>query len=178
MPKNNVQISNIEVSPPKAVSITTIEGEATQQWMDIDITIKNLSSKNTYYVVSNITSVHYDSDTLTLFIDLTKDVVEQKIIYIEIFNMPTISVLPRKTAVIHTSVPLVIKQIRSFSDWEEGKTINVIDVSGFQRINCRISYDSIPFPAMPSEITEQMVRQLSKWGKTIKKTFSVSSSNR
>lgn len=164
----DLEIADVQISSPKIVK-PEIKYIEQQQWVDIAITVENHSNEKTYYAISSLRSLRYDTSKRTLYVGLCEPKPIPKIQEPHKFPPKLTPVLAGQSAVLKVSIPLVFKEISP----SDGLAMNIetFDISDLEHINCKISFSETKFGYANSDSAEQMIKKLRTCGKTIDKMF-------
>ena len=163
MNSSDITIEDVNLQVEK--SSRYIEGK-----VQIIITLKNNSKTLTYYVLKRPRNIDYDKGSHTLSIDLYEKELPQDI---KVSSMPfepeQVAILPDTTLQWQYLVPLWMKKITRPSGLRE--IVEVLDISGVQKVVCIVAYHTSPFRVKPSDKGEEVLMALSKWGETVSASF-------
>ncbi len=159
-------IEDVKISPPRLEEPDRERGER-QQWVDIAITVRNTSTKTTYYAISSLRQLRYDKASKVLELGLSEpDLLPGEL---RRFAPSQMAVEPNKTAVIQLSVPMIIHNLVPSEGL--GMKAEAIDISDVKQVKCEIACHKTPFYPKPGSSSQEMVKQLRAWGKIVEKKF-------
>ena len=163
MNSSDITIEDVNLQVEK--SSRYIEGK-----VQIIITLKNNSKTLTYYVLKRPRNIDYDKGSQTLSIGLYEKELPQDIkVSSRLFEPEQVPILPDTTHRWQYLIPLWIKKIMRPAGLRE--IIEVLDISGVQKVICTVAYHTSPFRVEPSDKREEVPVALSKWGETVSASF-------
>jgi hypothetical protein len=134
------------------------------------ITLKNNSKTLTYYVLKRPRNIDYEKGSHTLSIGLYEKELPQDLkVSSSPFEPEQIAILPDTTLQWQYLLPVWLKKITRPSGLRE--IVEVLDISGVQKVVCTVAYHTSPFRVKPSDKPEEVPGALSKWGATVSASF-------
>ena len=162
---NSSDISIEDIRLQKDKSGRYIEGK-----VQIIITLKNNSKTLTYYVPKRPRDIDYDQSSRSLSIGLYENELPQDTkVSSRPFEPEHIAILPDASLQWQYLIPVWIKKITRAPGLRE--VVNVLDISGVQKVNCTVAFHTSPFRVEPFDNREEGAVRGSKWGETASASF-------
>jgi predicted thioesterase len=160
----DIEIEDVQFSPPWLDEPDMERGER-RAWTDVAISVRNHSSKITHYVMADLRNLRYDESSATLKLIFAELPPNENIVATSVVLPHFMPVLPGTTAVIRDSIPIQMKGI----DFTAGPlpSVQVIDISGMQRVEVTLTHDTTPFRPVHTDRRVEIQRQLHCWGKRV-----------
>ena len=163
MKSSDITIEDVSLQIEK--SSRYIEGK-----VQVIITLKNNSKTLTYYVLKRPRTIDYDKGSHTLSIGLYEKELPQDI---KVSSSPIepeqVAILPDTTLQWQYLLPVWMKKIMRPPGLRE--IVEVLDISGVQKVVCTVAYHTSPFRVEPSDKWGEMLVALSKWGEIVFASF-------
>jgi len=138
--------------------------------LSVTITLKNNSTTSTYYFLKRPRQIDYDKGHHTLSIDLYEKLLPQDIKSGAHLFAPEQLVIPPNTSLNwQYLLPIWMKKITRPPGSRE--IVEVVNISGVQKVVCTVAYHTSPFHVNPSDNPEDVPVALAKWGKTVSAGF-------
>jgi hypothetical protein len=138
--------------------------------VQVTITLKNNSKTATYYMFKRPRDIDYDKDSHTLSIGLyEKDLPQDVKVSSGPIEPEQVALLPDTIFHWEYLLPLWVKKITRPAGLKE--IVEVLNISGAQKVVCTVAYHTSPFRVNPSIEGEAVPGNLSKWGKTVSASF-------
>jgi len=140
--------------------------------MQISIALKNNSKTLTYYVLRRPRTIDYDQGSHTLSIGLYEKEQPQDIRGgTGPFEPDQIAIPPETTLQWQYLLPVWMKKITRPVGLRE--IVEVVDISGAQKLVSTVAYHPSPFRVTPSDQKEEELAELSQWGTIVSASFDV-----
>ena len=164
---DKLRIVDIEISPSRPGAQKSLI-EHPPQFVDVSITVKNVSSDKTLHAISSLRSLNYDSGSGTLQVGLSEPAPDPEFIHHRLVPPTLTSIQPGETKVLSVAIPLMIQRIKS----PKGARIEIenVDISGLQKVKSTINYSDVPFQLNPETSGREMRAFLHSWGQSVEKT--------
>ena len=163
MKSSDITIEDVNLQIDK--SGRYIEGK-----VQIIITLKNNSKTLMYYVPKRPRNIDYDQSSHALSIGLYENELPQGIkVSSRPFEPEQIAILPDTTLRWQYLIPVWLKKLIRSPGLRE--IVNVLDISGVQKVNCTVAYHTSPFRIEPFDKREEVPATFSKWGETVSASF-------
>jgi hypothetical protein len=163
---DEVQIENVNVSAPRAISYpAAIGGE--DQWIDVTVTVKNTSATS-QHVIANGRYLRYDPASRTLEVGFFEPPASQYSVLHHFSAPPVVEVPPGGTRDITAVVPVNMKQIQ-FSP-ESGMQMEPHDLGEVRHVTAIVAYGPVPPPYEPTAPAPQARQRVVDWGQRAQAT--------
>jgi hypothetical protein len=161
------EVTDVSIVGTRVVTPGPTQLGETRRWMDIVITVRNRSSEKTYYMVSGVRNLQYDSDTRTLTVGLYE--LAEGIPNPGFVRSPQLTaVLPEASTHLKISVPTIMRQMKVSNG---GIEVEEIDVSNLRNIRVVVSFDVVPFRPVLSDRPDVARQRFHEWGETVEATY-------
>jgi len=168
----DLQIVDAKIIGTRNVEAQGREKPITQRWVDISVTLKNLSTSKTIYIISSIRRLNYDVGSKTLRIGLHEPESTEEFKPIHIFPPSTTPLAPGAVIDLELSVP---QQINRIVRPKEGKLeFETLDISDVQHVVVTASHSATDFRPVPGDSPAELKRRLHSWGKTVERKIKIS----
>jgi hypothetical protein len=170
----DLSIVDVKVGAPRIGELGGLfDYDELPRFIDVIIQLKN-NSTTPLFVVSSIRRLTYDVNSRLLRLSFAEPPPEPdpEFLVMRPAILPSfILISSGKTTPLEVSIPQIIEHVRSFNVTEDGIDRELIDVSGFERIQCLVAYNDTPFEPEERAQPEAILRQLSSWGATVERTL-------
>jgi hypothetical protein len=158
---DDIEITAVAISGPRP-SPPTLSGAVLPAWYTIVISVRNNSDK-TQHVIAEMRNVAYDAASRTLNIQLNNAEPSPEMAQIKMVpHTPVQVAIPAGAAgQIEVQVAAVLK--RMIPSAGLGLAFEQIDISGLEKVNVSIDYDTAPLS--PIETGGAEARRRKPWGK-------------
>jgi hypothetical protein len=162
---DELEITDIQISPPWVDTIPEPERDEHSSWIDIVVSVSNRTDDN-LYVNASLRSLTYDQIARTLNLNLYEREPPTEYRPLRFREPNQITLEPHQSSAIKITVPLVMRQIIPGDDKIR---FEQIDLANLEQVAIAISYDRTPFfPTATKSVPDQM-RDLNAWGKMTRK---------
>jgi hypothetical protein len=134
----------------------------------LTIELKNNSKTLTYYILKRPRNIDYDQDSHSLSIGLSEKASAQDT-GSGAFEPAQIAIPPDTRLQWQYLLPLWMKKITRPHGSRE--VVEVVNISGVQKVACTVAYHTSPFRLLPSDKPEDLPLALSRWGATVSASF-------
>lgn len=176
---SQLEVQKIEILGPSTYLMPHTLNKQEIEIIEVNISMTNKSKTKSFYVISKITQLIYDSAARDLTINLST-IREQhprrnpnlKPLGFHRIIPPTIEVKPGQTDTINLRVPIKIKR---FVGIENGKVkFETSDISHLRHIIVKIGFGEVPFSHQgPTKNIDELKKYFESWGEIVTKKFDV-----
>lgn len=146
-------------------------GAPSADWVDLGITIENLSATKTFFMVSSLRHVDFDDSNRILYVCLCESGPPPALPKL-LFNRsaPSMRIIhPRERLRLSISLPIrVSREPRHNGTRHEGR---IFDIGGMRWFHCAVAYNDKPFHFNRFDPVQKVGDALSNWGRVIENTF-------
>jgi hypothetical protein len=153
-----VRLETLAVSKPRRLPLPFGDEEG-EEWIEIEIGLKNDSASKTYYVLGSIRALRYDAETHTLVVSCSEPVRTTPMSHIAIPD--TVPLLPGESTTISVRVPMRMKVLPLGKSLRS--PIEIVDIGEVEQVTCLVQYAEVPFHAT-RESADEINRELAEWG--------------
>jgi hypothetical protein len=164
MSSENIQIEKLSIAQ---------EQTATSDEMLITVVLSNPSASSTMYVLDKLRNLDYDQSSHTLSIGLFEKEpgVNKKVSHPFVPNQ--VPIPPQGKIELTFRLPMKLTRYSLAKDEPFGQKKEILDISTVEKVTCTVAYSEQTFQVQPKLAGEHILRDLSKWGKTVSGTFEV-----
>jgi hypothetical protein len=165
---SDLEIEDLQFDQPVEGPPDLERGERRKR-VPIVLTLRNGAEKAILYALSGVRSLRYDGDARTLNLDLCEPELDPKLVPNHVFAPPQVAIEPGQSAEVRVSVPLVMMVMRRSRGL--GLAVEPVDISGLERVACRVAYAEEPYRPPPEASPAQKMERLRGWGRVADRTF-------
>jgi len=162
---DDIRIEQLTLSKPRLIPFPFAEKRG-EEWIEVAIGVKNYSASRTYYLMSSVRALKYDSETRSLVVSCSEPIRDLPMPHITLPDV--VPLLPEAATAIRVDVPVRIKALTVGKRPSAG--LDIIEVSDVERVTCRVQYSDVPFHPT-GRSSDDVTKELAEWGERAEKTF-------